>query len=58
MVIVSVRLTILFFVLLYQGVLCQQTLANSVGSSIMYASYLILFANFFYRTHIAKSKTA
>lgn len=33
---------------------CQQSYENLAFSSVMYFSYVILFANFFYRTYIAK----
>ena len=54
--VVGVTMTSYSFYLLSQNITCQQTLANNIFSAIMYASYLALFANFFYKTYVNKNK--
>lgn len=39
-----------------QGFVCDTTTENIIVSLILYASYLALFAHFFYQTYIRKSK--
>jgi elongation of very long chain fatty acids protein 6 len=39
-----------------QGFICGTTTENIIVSLILYASYLVLFAHFFYQTYVRKAK--
>ena len=54
--VIGVIMTTYSFYLLKENTPCQQTLPNNIFSSIMYASYLALFADFFYKTYVNKNK--
>ncbi|XP_005090243.1 putative fatty acid elongation protein 3 [Aplysia californica] len=53
--IIGVSINIWIYQIKGRGEFCQQTYENLRYSSIMYFTYFILFAQFFYSTYIAKS---
>lgn len=54
--IVGVSINIWIYQIKARGEFCQQSYDNLKYSSIMYFSYFVLFAHFFYSTYILKSK--